>query len=103
MFNINKEKAEEITKAYFTNEIQKHIDEAMIVFNTTNGVAFESLANIDSASNRTGYSLQAECNTFADWAYITVWDIMRAWQSTLTAIPTEEEFRAKLATVAYVG
>lgn len=94
---------EEQAKVYFTNEVQKHIDEAMVVFNTTNSVVFESLANIDSASNRVGYSKQAECKAFADWAYIAVWDTMRAWQATLTAIPTEAEFRTKLATVAYNG
>lgn len=97
------QKALSDAKIYFTNEVQKHIDEARAVFNTTNMVSFESLANMDSASNRVGYSKQAECKVFVDWAYITVWDTMRTWQATLTAIPTEEEFRAKLATVAYNG
>lgn len=97
--------AETLKKAtlYFTDEIQKHIDEAMVVFNETNNVVFSSLANMDSASNRVGYSKQAQCKVFVDWAYITVWDTMRTWQSTLIALPTEAEFRAKLATVAYVA
>lgn len=86
---------------YFTGEIQKHIDDAMKVFNTANGVAFESLANVDSASNRVGYSKQAQCEVFVNWAYVTIWDTMRTWQSTLTTLPTEAEFRDKLATVAY--
>jgi hypothetical protein len=90
-------------KTKFTRVIQSHIDNAIQAFNNTHGVAFESLANIDSAGNRTGYSLQAECKAFADWAYITVWDTMREWEQTLTDIPTDEEFQAKLGTLAYQG
>jgi len=90
-------------KTYFTNEIQKHINKAIAEFNATHGVEFENLANIDSAGNRTGYSLQAECKAFADWAYVTVWDTMRAWEKTLTEIPTEAEFQAKLDSIPAFG
>ena len=97
------EELEEQTKQYFTSEVQKHIDSARKVFNEVNKVEFESLANIESASSRVGYSLQSECGTFADWAYITVWDNMRLWEGTLTVIPTEEEFRTELNKYTYGG
>ena len=83
-------------KQYFTLEITKFIEDEVKVFNEANGVAFSSIANIDTASNINGYLLQEDCSIFVRWVYIIVWQNMRAWQSTLISIPTEEEFRAEL-------
>ena len=86
-----------LDKEYFLSEISKFIEHHRRLFNIENGVYFDSVANMNTASNQEGYSLRVEAKAFINWVYVGVWDKMRVWEKTLTAIPTEQEFRAELS------
>lgn len=87
----------------FTNTIETFIQHEVEVLNKANSVKFSNIHNCKSYAMTDGYPLQSDCKAITDWAFLTVWIKMRAWQKTLTTIPTDAEFQAELDKVKFNG
>jgi hypothetical protein len=100
---INQEKANEIAESNFTNKINEAIQKEVELLNISLGVKYSDIHNCKSYALTPTYEYQAECQAITDWAFLTVWPTMRAWQKTLTAIPTDTEFQAELDKIPFNG
>lgn len=71
--------------------IQAEIDS----YNALHNIALESVHNAESYSRMMTYTHQPFCLQVWEWS-VALWEHMRAWQGTLTGIPTEAEIQAKI-------
>ncbi len=84
-----------------TKAISATIQNEIIQYNLANGIALASVHNAESYSRVDEYTHKAFCEQVWLWS-VELWEFMRTWQSTLTALPTEAELMTKIAEKPFV-
>ena len=86
----------------FISMTDSHIQAEVDKYNVANGVLFSSIHNCTTYKDVASYPHQAFCQNIIQWN-ADVWETVRAYQLTLTSIPTDEEFQAVLDGVIFNG
>lgn len=88
-------------KEFATSAIDGAIQAEITAYNEANGIALSSVHNAESYSRLPTYTHQPFCEAVWLWS-VELWEFMRAWQDTLTGIPTEQEILYKIAEKPFV-
>jgi hypothetical protein len=83
---------ESITDAYIQNKID--------AYNLENGVKFKNIDSFSKYAINTASEYNAIANKFIEYSD-TIWRSIRAYQATITTIPTDTEFKAVLDRVIF--
>ena len=94
-YTLNKIEVESIT--LISNTIQNEV----MTYNRANGIALANVHNAESYSRVDGYTHQAFCLQVWLWS-VELWEFMRAWQTTLTGIPSTEQVQTKINELPFV-
>lgn len=86
--------------AHFTNVTTSYIEGKVQEYNKANGLVFKDIDAFTKYAINTGSQHYAIANRFIAYAD-AVWVAVRLYQSTATAVPTEEEFKAVLDSVVF--
>jgi hypothetical protein len=95
MIGLNQVKVMEKAIANFTSVTTQYIESKVQAYNEANGTAFGSVHSCANYKDSLTYSHAPFCKQVWDWNE-RVWDTVRAYQATATAIPTDIEFKAIL-------
>lgn len=86
----------ELVQMFATNAIGQAIQNEVDIYNKANGIALGNVHNAESYSRVPTYTHRAFCEAVWLWS-VELWEFMRAWQDTLTGLPTEQEILDKIA------
>jgi len=84
----------------FTNKTNLFIYAKINEYNVANGTAFDNIHNCESYSRLDGYTHQVWCLQAWTWS-ARVWEAVRNYQTSITSIPTDEEFQTVLNDVGF--
>ena len=84
-----------------TSLISKAIQIELDSYNLSNGIYIANVHNAESYSRKDGYTHQPFCTQIWDWN-VELWEFMRAWQQTLTEIPTKEDILNKMSEKPFI-
>lgn len=85
---------------HFENKTSELINQKVVDYNKANGTAFGGVHAAANYRFDTGYTHQPFCQQV--WTYnVAIWEAIRNWHSTLTAIPTDEDWQAVVDTVVF--